>query len=73
MLKKERNMSKFDVQRCHTCGEIEFEDRMLEYNDKFYCGLPHKLKQEREKNENLNSTNVDVRQLDLFGRSRQRK
>ena len=47
------NSSRFNIQRCYICGKKEFEDNMLEYNDHFFCGLPHKLQQERKDNENL--------------------
>ena len=35
-------------------GAKEFEDNMLEYNDHFFCGIVHKLQQERKENESLN-------------------
>jgi formylmethanofuran dehydrogenase subunit E len=65
-------MSKrFNVKTCHVCGEIEFEDKMLEYNDRWFCGLIHKLQQERKDNESL--TNTDRAQLLTFGQYLSRK
>jgi len=48
-------MSKrFKVKPCHVCGDIEFEDNMLEYNDHFFCGINCKITQERKDDEKLN-------------------
>ena len=47
------NSKRFDIQRCHTCGFNEFETNMIEYNDRFYCGIRCKLIQERKDDENL--------------------
>ena len=68
MLKKERAMSRrFNVQTCHICREIEFEDKMLEFNDHWFCGITHKLLQERKDDESLNRTNTDRAQLRALG------
>lgn len=45
---------RFNIQRCRICGVNEFEDNMLEYNDKWFCGITCKLKQERKEDESLN-------------------
>ena len=45
---------RFKMQTCHTCGDIEFEDKMLEYNDHWFCGILCKLKQKEKDDENLN-------------------
>lgn len=44
---------RFNIHRCHVCGKNEFEDVMIEYNDRFYCGIRCKLKQERKDDEML--------------------
>lgn len=44
---------RFNTHPCNTCGRTEFEDSMLEYNDRFYCSLICKQKQERKENEEL--------------------
>ena len=64
-------MSRFTTKTCHTCGEIEFEDKMLEYNDHFFCGIRCKLTQERKEDAKLTSSNTDRAQYRAFGRSRQ--
>ena len=48
-------MSRFDVHTCHNCGEIEFEDKMLEYNDHYFCGINCKVKQKEKDDAKLNS------------------
>jgi hypothetical protein len=60
-------MSKFDIHRCYTCGNNEFEDKMLEYNDHMYCSLVCKLKQERKDDEKIGSAVLD------FGQYQSRK
>ena len=55
-------MSRFDIKTCKVCGEIEFEDKMLEYNDKHFCGIRCKIIQERIDDEKLaNPTSRGVR------------
>lgn len=46
-------MSKHDIHRCQVCGKPAYEGTMLDYNDKWFCGLPHKLKHERKENEEI--------------------
>ena len=53
-------MAKFDVQTCRVCGDIEFEDKMLEYNDHFFCGIRCKKHQERIDDAKLNGTYTPV-------------
>ena len=62
-------MSRFDIHRCHNCGVNEFEDKMIEFNDKFYCGIRCKLTQERKQDESIGNLNVDRAQLRALGRS----
>jgi hypothetical protein len=62
-------MSRFTIHRCHICGKNEFADNMIEYNDHWFCGLPHKLIQERKENADLNRLNIDRVQLRALGRS----
>ena len=58
---------RFHVQTCHICGEIEFEDIMLDYNDHWFCGEAHKQQQKDKDDENLNRTNTDRAQLRALG------
>jgi ribosomal protein S27AE len=52
-------MSKrFDVQTCHICGEIEFEDKMIEHNDKWVCGITCHLKLKGKEDERLNQNDA---------------
>ena len=44
---------RFEIHTCWICGDIEFEDKMLEYNNHMFCGIICKLKQERKDDENL--------------------
>ncbi len=44
---------RFNVKRCAQCGGTEFEDRCIEYNDKFFCGIRCKIAQERTEDETL--------------------
>jgi len=44
---------RFEIHTCYLCGRKEFEDNMLEYNDRMFCGIICKLKQERKDDENL--------------------
>ena len=46
-------MSRFTIRECYQCGEHEFEDKMLNYNDHYYCSLNCRLKKEREDDKNL--------------------
>lgn len=46
-------MADNDIHCCYVCGKYGTEATMLEYNDRFFCGLPHKLKQERIDDETL--------------------
>ena len=50
---REYSTVSFRVNPCWICGDIEFKDKMLEYNDHMFCGIICKLKQERKDNENL--------------------
>lgn len=36
-----------DHRKCHVCGVLMPEKRMLNYNDRWYCGIIHKLQQEK--------------------------
>lgn len=45
---------RFTIHTCSICGKKEFEDNMLEYNDHYFCGLPHQLIQKGIDDENLN-------------------
>ena len=47
---------RFEIHTCYLCGRKEFEDNMLEYNDRMFCGIICKLKQERKDDENLART-----------------
>jgi len=44
---------RFTIHACHICGRKDFEENMLEYNDRMFCGIRCKLKQERKDDENL--------------------
>ena len=48
-------MSRFKTKTCYTCGEIELEDNMLEYNDLWFCCIQCKSKQERKENASLDT------------------
>lgn len=54
-------MGRFTTETCHMCGEIEFRDNMLEYNDHYFCGINCKLAKEREDDKNLTYRNNVVR------------
>ena len=56
-------MSRFTTKTCHTCGEIEFEDKMIEFNDHHFCGILCKITQERKENESLNVDRAQLRAL----------
>lgn len=46
-------MGRFDIHRCRVCGTNEFEDRMICYNDHFFCGIRCRVAHERTENESL--------------------
>lgn len=41
------------IHKCAWCGKQQPEPRCIEYNDRMYCGISCKLKQERKDDENL--------------------
>lgn len=41
-------MANHDIHRCATCGRNEYEHSMIEYNDRFYCGISCYLQQKRK-------------------------
>ena len=53
-------MGKMTVRRCKTCGELEFEDKMLDYNDHWFCSIFCKLKKEKQDDENLSRRSTVV-------------
>jgi hypothetical protein len=42
---------RFEIHTCYLCGRKEFEDNMLEHNDRMFCRITCKLQQERTENE----------------------
>lgn len=58
---------RFKIHRCHICNEPEFEEKMIEYNDHFFCGIYCRTIQGRKDDANLNVINIDRAQLRALG------
>ena len=39
--------------KCALCGKIEHQKKMLNYNDRFFCSIQCKVKQERYDDDSL--------------------
>jgi len=48
-----RDLDEGPHRKCHWCGKLHPERRMLNYNDHFYCCLQCKLKQEETDDDSL--------------------
>ena len=40
-------------EKCSWCGKLQPHRRCIEYNDRYFCGITCKLKQENKDDENL--------------------
>lgn len=45
--------------RCHVCHFMHPERRMIDYQGKWFCGIIHKLKHEREQHEKARLARTD--------------
>lgn len=57
-------MANTDIHACRTCGKVQAEAVMLEYNDKWFCCLKCRLKQERKDDEGLTIMHLRSRGFD---------
>lgn len=42
-----------EIHRCARCGKLEVEAQMIEYNDKWFCGILCKVAETREEERRL--------------------
>lgn len=50
-----RDLDSGPHRRCNVCNKLTPEKRSIEFNDKWFCSLPCKLKQERKDDESLHN------------------